>query len=59
MHRNGHPWTARRTIAVSLPRSHNDESPRPPFTPNVVGFDHAPHGTGETLCGKEEHWTTI
>ncbi len=59
MHRDGHPWTARRTIAVSLPRSHDGESRSPPSTPNVVGFDHAPQGTGETLRGKEERWTTI
>jgi O-antigen/teichoic acid export membrane protein len=58
MHRNAHPWTARRTIAVSLSHSHDSESRRPPLTPDVVGFDRAPHGTDETLRGKEERWTT-
>jgi O-antigen/teichoic acid export membrane protein len=59
MHRNGHPWTPRRTIAVSLSRSHDGESRRPPLTPNIVGFDRAPRGIGETRRGKEERWTAV
>jgi hypothetical protein len=46
MRRDDHPWTARRTIAVSLPRSHDRESRRLPSTSNVVGFDLAAQGTG-------------
>ena len=59
MHRGGHPIQRAEPLLCPSPARTTAKAGPPRLMPNVVGFDHAPHGTGKTLRRKETRWNTI